>query len=331
MTKRSKKSNQSQSIQAWMVSDNLHEEYLFFYILIILVWFLLGLGTLGFELSGYSLKQNLFFNFIWLIVLYIGMALTPCWYRLIFGKHAYLYRATAKAMDKLNSYEERRSWRKMRMTQRGQLPPSKFEVASLIFLFCYLMTDYFFVSAWVKDSILVWQPEWVNACVEWVKTYTNLPPLNENRKFFILSFKTDDILQQIYHSEAEFINSSAGKTLLLYHLWHVMMFLPVVITTVTLWWKPLRWFGIKQIDPRYIKSTSELMRRIIWSIFLFFLMLVGCVVIIRSIDLFALSVVKDGVNHWIEETKLHGIYIFIAISIRFFYGWLVFWHNVVRK
>ena len=70
MTKRSKKSNQSQSIQAWMVSDNLHEEYLFFYIIIILVWFLLGLGTLGFELSGYSLKQNLFFNFVWLIILY---------------------------------------------------------------------------------------------------------------------------------------------------------------------------------------------------------------------------------------------------------------------
>jgi len=33
-----------------------------------------------------------------------------------------------------------------------------------------MLFDLFYLNAWMKEGMLVWQPEWVNSIIAWVKT-----------------------------------------------------------------------------------------------------------------------------------------------------------------
>ncbi|MFC3902388.1 hypothetical protein SAMN05421749_103138 [Acinetobacter marinus] len=217
MTQKATTTNPSQSVLQWMASERLYEEYLFFYLLIIVFWGFVGLFSFGFELSGYSLQQNLFFNFIWFLVLAVAMALTPFWYRIVFGTKARLQRRTTeieKQIEAINDPVKREAIRQ-HLANDGGLAPRRLQKWSLIFLGWCALFEMLFVSSWVKDLALVWQPEWVHSVIDWVRVNTTVPPLNVDGKIFMLKLngagEGKAMLKQMFESEQAFLYSPFGE------------------------------------------------------------------------------------------------------------------------
>ena len=146
----------------------------------------MGLFSFGFELSGYSLQQNLLFNFIWFLILATAMAYTPFWYRLVFGTNARLQRRTQEVQQQIEAIEDpiKREAIKQHIANDGGLAPRTLQKWSLIFLGWCALFELFFISAWVKDLMLIWQPVWIQWIIEFMTANLNLPPLNIDRKFF---------------------------------------------------------------------------------------------------------------------------------------------------
>lgn len=267
--------NKSQSVLSWMASERLYEEYLFFYILIIVFWGAVGLFSFGFELSGYSLQQNLLFNFIWFLILATAMAYTPFWYRLVFGTNARLQRRTQEVQQQIEAIEDpiKREAIKQHIANDGGLAPRTLQKWSLIFLGWCALFELFFISAWVKDLMLIWQPVWIQWIIEFMTANLNLPPLNIDRKFFLLDLKGSIFATQ-FADEQAFLASPLGDVALVFQFWRTLSFFPILAALIILLWKPIDWLGMSRLDPRYINGVGKFIWCSVISLFMF-LMLVG--------------------------------------------------------
>lgn len=168
--------NHSDTIHDWLISHRLYEDNLFYYTLIILVWFFIGFCFLGFEVNGFSQTQNLFFNFIFYLIICTMMALCPFWFKLFFAKThtAKREQELQQALDELDG--EDRAEVEAELAHTGGLAMRPIQRWSLVFLGSYFLFEVFFISAWVKDLALVWEPKWASMLIEWVRANTNLPP-----------------------------------------------------------------------------------------------------------------------------------------------------------
>lgn len=204
--------DKTQSVMAWMASERLYEEYLFFYGVILCFWAGVGFFAFGFELPGRSQPENLFYNFLLFLLLATAMALTPMWYRLIFGTQARLERRSREIQEQIASIAdaEKRAAIEAHLAADGALPPRYLQKWCLIGLAWFALFELFFVSAWVKDGQLIWQPEWVNSIIAWVRENTTLPPLYVDRKLFTLKLDTDGFLATMFANEKDFLNSHIG-------------------------------------------------------------------------------------------------------------------------
>ena len=180
----------NESIQEWMTSDRLYEEYLFYYLLICLFWFFVGLFSIGIRIPVFNDIQNLILNSVWFLLLCVALSVPKFWYRLIKGKNAYLFQATAKVYETLDSIEdiEQREQVHKQITSNGKLPPNRLETLSLAFLFAFILFDILYTRCWIRDLSLVWQPDWVNACIGWIHNNLSMPPISEERQIFNLWF-----------------------------------------------------------------------------------------------------------------------------------------------
>jgi len=74
-----------------------------------------------------------------------------------------------------------------------------------------MLFDLFYLNAWMKEGMLVWQPEWVNSIIAWVKNHTNTPPLNIDRDLFTLKI-SGTAFQKFFANEQEFMNAPLMDT-----------------------------------------------------------------------------------------------------------------------
>lgn len=127
------KKDHDKNIYQWMASNRLYESYLFVYILILSAWVILGLFTFGFEISGYTLKQNLAFNFAYFLLLAFFAALTPQLHRLIWGKNAGFekQRAAIEAIAAEIPDETLRADIIHHLETDGGLPPNRLQIWAL--------------------------------------------------------------------------------------------------------------------------------------------------------------------------------------------------------
>lgn len=139
----------NESIQEWMTSDRLYEEYLLFYLLICLFWFFVGLFSISIRIPVFNDIQNLILNSIWFLLLCVALSIPKFWYRLIKGKNAYLFQATAKVYEKLDSIDDVQQ-KKQALKQvavNGKLPPNRLETLSLAFLFAFVLFDLLYIRS----------------------------------------------------------------------------------------------------------------------------------------------------------------------------------------
>ncbi|WP_201567781.1 hypothetical protein [Psychrobacter immobilis] len=327
-------SSNNESIQEWMTSDRLYEEYLFYYLLICLFWFFVGLFSIGIRIPVFNDIQNLILNSVWFLLLCVALSVPKFWYRLIKGKNAHLFQATAKVYETLGSIEdvEQREQVNKQITSNGKLPPNRLETLSLAFLFAFILFDILYTRCWIRDLSLVWQPDWVNACIGWIHNNLSMPPISEDRQFFNLWFNgghSDTVLQELFGDEWAFLASPFGDAAMFYHFIRVVMFVPILAALSIVLWKPLRWLGMQQIDPRNIHSVMSFLRSCAWSLIFGFFMAIGTLGFATKTTWFTLGLIDQ--EAWFESLYINGLYIFIVFGIRFFYGWFVFWKNIFFK
>lgn len=316
--------NQSQSVLNWMASERLYEEYLFFYILIIVFWGFVGLFSFGFELSSYSLQQNLLFNFIWFLILAIAMAYTPLWYQLVFGSKARLQRRSEEIQQQIEAIEDpiKREAIKQHLANDGGLAPRTLQKWSLIFLGWCALFEMFFVSSWVKDLALVWQPDWVISVIEWVRVNTTVPPLNVDGKIFSIKLGGEGdgkaMLKQMFENEQEFLNSTFGEACLLYHAWHALSFFPILIASIICLWQLIGWTGSSNLEAK--KGFKGYIWLAVITFFMTLMLIGGSFMIFMDVGYRAGSV--TGLAGWVHDFWLHIGYFFIIIALRLYANWL---------
>lgn len=319
----------SDNVQNWMHSNRLYEDNLFYYTLIIVFWFFVGLGPLGFELDGYSLKQNLFFNFLYYLFICVCMALCPFWFKLFFAKTH-----TAKREQEINHHldeldQNERVEIETYLAQTGQLAMRPMQKWALVFLGSYFLFEVFFILAWVKDLSLVWQPEWVSACIEWAKSHVNIPPLNIDRDWFLLQIDEKEgwVYDKFYQNEVGFLNSTEGSSVLFYHCLRVFFYLPVLTAFCILLWRPLLWLGVGNINPEYINGFLSFIRACAWSIVMAFFFVVSSLYLLHFFDTHSIYI--QNIGQWTSNFSVIMLcFFFSSMAVRFFAGWFLFWKRV---
>ena len=255
------------TIADWLVSNRLYEDNLFYYALIICFWFFIGFIFLGFEINGYSQAQNLFFNFIYYLIICACMAFCPFWFKFFFSKTH-----TAKREQELHAHldgldDDDRQEVVAYLNETGQLAMRPAQRWALVFLGSYFLFEVFFISAWVKDMALVWQPDWVMGIVEWVRENTDSRSLPDGGSLFDFSSRIgrDDFLLNYYQTETEFLASELGKSAMLFTFWKFISFFPIVFALMGAFGLMSGWLGIGAIKERsqtnlwgFIVSTAFL-------------------------------------------------------------------------
>jgi len=329
-----KKFSDNESIQEWITSNRLYEEYFFYYLLICLFWFFVGLFSIGIRIPVFNDMQNLAFNTVWFLILCVALSIPKFWYFLIKGRHGQLFQATAKVYETLDSIEdiEQKEQVHKQITSNGKLPPNRLETLSLAFLFAFILFDILYTRCWIRDLSLVWQPDWVNMCIGWVHNNLSMPPISEDRQIFNLWFDdghNDTVLKEYFGDEWAFLASPFGDAAMFYHFIRVMMFVPILAALSIVLWKPLRWLGMQQIDPRNIHSVMSFLRSCAWSLIFAFFMAIGMWGFLTNTTWFTLGLIDQ--EAWFDNLYINGLYLFIVFGIRFFYGWLIFWKNIFFK
>lgn len=329
---------QSQKVEStldWIASNRLHEEYIFFYGLILSGWTALGYYTFGFELSGWTQVENLAVNFLWMLLIGLMMYFAPFWYRLTFGRRSSLQKRTEKIENKIEMMlygiddEAERERIYQYYEDNGHTAPSRLAVFALIVLFWMMLFELFFINAWVKgdEYQLVWKPDWANSAIDWIKGNTALPPLGKHSPFFTLKFD-DTIFQSQFPDEQAFLTTDFADSALLFHFWRVIKFIPTLVMMGILLWTPFEWLGMKQISARYVTSFW----RLIWSgIATFFMLLLtmGLIIMFLMNITYSMRYMLSN-DAWLGSLSYMVGYCFILWTLILVAGWGYFWQRVFR-
>lgn len=326
----------SQNILRWMASERLYEEYLFFYIIILVFWAAVGFFSFGFEIEGYSQPENLFLNFLLFIFLAIMMVFTPFWYRLIFGTEARLQRRTQEVYEQVEKIqdEEKRKAILRYLERDGALPPRKLQKWCLIILGWCVIFELFFISAWIKDLHLVWQPEWANTAITWIRSNTvDLISGGNNigTGIFLVDIKDSGFLSLIFSSGQDFLYSDIGNTVLLFHFFHAVMFWIVLFSLIILLWKPIDWLGFDNLNPNKINGKRRFFFCIIVSIISMIAFCLGGFGILFQDVSYHLRInplLKK--EYYLSSFWINIIFIFTIFGLKFFSAWFWFFVGIFR-
>ena len=318
--------NSSHSTHDWVMSNRLYEVHIFYYILIITFWIIVGGSSLGFEIGDFGLQANLLFNFIWYLVLCLLMVVN-----LIFFYHAYevhKYQRYLAALEqeieeKLTDDEKEIVWDLIQ--EQGHTLPTNKQRYALLFVGCYALFELFIVSSWIKDMTLVWQPDWVLAIIEWVKSDARLKTVSESGGLFAFSaFIIDsDLLYNYYQDGRLFLNSELGKSAMFISFIKLVSIVPIVYSLCLVFWQMFGWISGNHLMRR---ASSEIWG-FIWVsalvLFMSFIMFLGISAIILDMtgDIRILPIIS-GVRGWLDVFGWNLFYLCYVFGLHILYRWL---------
>lgn len=256
------------------------------------------------------------------------MALCPFWFKLFFGRTH-----TAKREQELNTHldkldDEDRQEVIDYLSQTGQLAMRPVQRWALVFLGSYFLFEVFFISAWVKDMALVWEPKWASALIEWVRANTDfVSDEGVNHQLFAIYFSSKmDVFREMYASERALVFSDFGGAVALFQIFRGACFFIILLALTMVIWRPLEWLGVSGINPQNIHSFRSFMSSSIGTLVITFLS-------IPIIDYFAMSLSASsklllGISYWMDAFFWNFGFVFIIIAIKLICGWIVFWKRV---
>lgn len=197
---------------------------------------------------------------------------------------------------------------------------------ALVFLGSYFLFEVFFISAWVKEMALVWEPRWASVLIEWVKQNTTVPPLNVDRKLFILDISDNVFEYTDFKTEQEFMHSRHGGAILLYRAIRSFNFVFIMISIAIIFWRVLDCFGMQKTNPRYIDGLGKFLWISALSVFMILFIFGGIIGGVMSISILVPYI--HGKYDWLNLFWQNMMYIFILFSLKMLSGWTFLWKNI---
>lgn len=315
------------TIKDWIMSNRLYEVHIFYYTLIIIFWVIVGFVSLGFEIGSFSSTQNLLLNFVW----YLTVCLLMITSLIIFcntyeaNKYKrYLENLEREIEEKLTD-EEKEIVCDLIQEQGHTLPTNKQRYA-LLFVGCYALFELFVVSAWIKDMTLIWQPDWVLAIIEWVKSNSTVVSVSANGGSFF-SFNAfitkSNLLYDYYQDGKLFLNSELGKSAMFMSFIKLISFVPVIYSLCLVFWKMFGWIS----GDHLMRRASSEVWGFIWVsslvLFMNFVMLLGILAIIvgMNFDMRILPIISGKLG-WLDVFGWNLFYLCYVFGLHISYRWL---------
>lgn len=318
----------------WIYTNRIYEVQLFYYGLIIAFWVVVGFLTLGLELSP-SKTHNLAFNFIYFLILCGLMIVSFWWFCETYERNKYKkYLSKVRQEMKncqLTPESKRFAW--LFMEKNGYLLPSNWVKWSFLGLGCCWLFELFFITSWVQDLKLVWQPNWVIGLIEWVRANTDFVSDEVGKHhFFGVNIKQhrEKNLYQMFpiNTERAFLASDFGASTALFQVWRSFTFPFVFLMISIILWKPFNWLGFSNIDPRYIRSIRKFIFAGLATCGMS-LFLVAIVIRFLSLDISAMLILN--ISNWSGEFFWYLVFVFAIVAIKLIYGWFLFWKNLIIR
>ncbi|MBS9778197.1 MAG: hypothetical protein KGV50_05475 [Gammaproteobacteria bacterium] len=337
-TKVSELMNNTENIYQWMRSSRIYEGYIFGYIAVLTAWGFVGLFTFGFEIDGYTQKENLVFNFFWYLILAFCMALSPSVYRRFKDSKANIEsrrKIIAEAMQSIDDEQFRQEIIK-HLKEDGGLPPNRLQIWALIGIAWYYLFEMFFSGACVKDLALVWQPDWIISIIAWVKDNTVITPYFTMEGVFSFSFgghgdgETETIIARMFNGDEQaFLDSAFGEAAIIFHMIKAIGFLPLLGAWMIVMWQLLGWTGMNNLDASQINGIKSFLWLSFISFFMFLMAIAAFGIFVTDLTYTAGPVM--GLVYWLRDFWLNILILFTIISVRLTVGWLYFWKNLLMK
>ena len=306
----------NQAILEWLGKERFYKENLWAYFVIIAFWVMLGFFTLGFEAPKYNLQQNLLLNFFCFLLLCIAILFTPFWYSLFFMSPAAREKMEARLLLTICQIEDKRFANEVEeyLIIDGRLPSRKYKRIALYFLVCYILSEIFIVSAWIKNGQLVWEPEITQNIFDFIIRNTAFLDEKAPREGFLSydGFFLIDIgetpLSKFFNSSRSFLTSTMGHSLLLFRFWNMINYVPILTCCLILSYS---YVDKNYRDSKYRFSVKEILLLPFMLAFLFSSLLVFVFVLDSGFGAF-------GKWIWINEFWKNIYFAFTMFSIKYF-------------
>ena len=309
---------ENQAVLEWLGSEGFYKENLWVYFAIICFWVALGFFTLGFEVQDYNLQRNLLFNFLYFLLLCIAILLTPFWYAVFFTSSAtrenlekILLLAVSLIEDKklANEVEEY-------LVAGGGLPSRKYKKIALYFLGCYILSEIFIITSWIKHGQLVWEPEVAQSIFDFIISNTAFLDEKAPREgydgFFLIDIG-DTPLSKYFDSSRIFLESTMGHSLLLFHFWNIINYIPILASCLVLSYS---FISDNYKDGQYNFSIKDILLMPFMLIFLFSSYLFFVSILGKRFGVFDLWI-------WVHEFWFNILFAFTVVAIKFFINFIV--------
>lgn len=316
-----------ESLYVWEGYRRPFENYLFIFtvLLVLLLW--LGIETLGFSIKENSLCLDFILNSIWVCVIGILMFLSPSIFCLIFEKEhpiqAEVQWNTASWIKRADNDKDRQ-WRTEYAKINGFLPPSKKQKIALIAIFWILLFEVFYLTVWTHNGILIWQPNWVNNIIDWMKNHSNTYTTDIGSEIFTITLnKETSYLGKIFSSPKELLESPIGDGLLFLHFTRIFTFPALLFLFSIILWNMVDWVGMERINPKNIKRRFQFVKHIfLFPIVSLFGLSASLMVFFPSMLSFNLAI---SIEQWLSNLGMYIVFIFLnIIFIKYMQGWFVF-------
>lgn len=315
------------TIKDWIMSNRLYEVHIFYYTLIIIFWVIVGFVSLGFEISSFSSTQNLLLNFVWYLTVCLLMITS-----LIIFCNTYEANKYKRYLDTLErEIEEKLTDEEKEIVcdliqEQGHTLPTNKQRYALLFVGCYALFELFVVSAWIKDMTLIWQPDWVLAIIEWVKSNSTVVSVSANGGSFF-SFNAfitkSNLLYDYYQDGKLFLNSELGKSAMFMSFIKLISFVPVIYSLCLVFWKMFGWIS----GDHLMRRASSEVWGFIWVsslvLFMNFVMLLGILAIIvgMNFDMRILPIISGKLG-WLDVFGWNLFYLCYVFGLHISYRWL---------
>lgn len=317
----------SNNVGDWIHSNRLYEVHIFYYILIIVFWVMTGFFSLGFEIDGFSSVQNLLVNFIWYLAICLLMAASLIIFCNTYEANKYKkYLQTLKQQIEENLTDEEKEIVWDLIAEQGHTLPTNPQRYVMLFLGAYLLFELFVISAWIKDMTLIWQPDWVLACIDWVKSNARLVSVSENGGglFCFNAYITESTFLYSYYQDGRlFLDSEFGKSTMFLSFIKLVSFVPIVFSLCLVFWKMFGWISGNHLMRR---ASSEIWG-FIWVsslvLFMSFVMFVGISAIaIDIIDDVRILPIMLGKQGWFDVFGWNLFYLCYVFGLHILCRWL---------
>ena len=226
----------NQAVLEWLGSEGFYKGNLWAYFAIICFWVALGFFTLGFEAPDYNLQQNLLLNFFYFLLLCAAILLTPFWYSVFFTSSATRENLEKRLLLAVCLIEDKKLANEVEeyLGAGGGLPSRKYKRIALYFLGCYILSEIFIITSWIKHGQLIWEPEVAQSIFDFITSNTAFLEEDPPREGFLPydGFFMIDIEKTPFHEYFEssrvFLASAMGHSLLLFRFWNMVNYIPIL-------------------------------------------------------------------------------------------------------